>query len=252
MSYAVSKQAALASKADHRLSLSWRIGIAAFLIVEVILAFAPLAILGPAIGWPASLRNSAAQQMVAIASEPTAVTLGYGLYLGYSVAILPVAIIVAWRVTGLRGKLSALIIGLGALSALSRVIGILRWLTVMPLLAGSYATSDVAQRASIELTFSAINSYGGGIGEVLGVALFGGLWLFTAMIAALVKRSLPLWLTLFGFVAALLQLVLALPAFGVSVQIPVAIAVTTFVVWLTALAVYVMFKPDVLPHAASN
>ncbi len=218
-----------------------RIAIALFLIIEALLAFAPLAILGPAIGWPGSLRNPAAQQLAAIAAAPEALRLGYSFYLLYSLAILPVAVIVAWRVTGLNGKLSALIVALGALSALSRAIGILRWLTVMPLLANSHASADPATRAAIELTFSAINSYGGGIGEVLGMALFGGLWLLVAMAAAVRSRSLPWWLIGLGAVAALLQLALAAPTFGIALHVPVAVAVTVFVLWLVAFAAHVLF-----------
>ena len=225
-------------------SFKLRFGIALFLIVEALLAFAPLAILVPAIGWPASLRNPAAEQLAAISAAPAALILGYGVYLVYSLAILPVAIIVAWRVTGLTGKLSALIIALGALSALSRAIGVLRWLTVMPLLAASYASADPVTRATIELTFSAINSYGGGIGEVLGVALFGGLWLLVAMAAALQSRTLPLWLIVFGIVAAVLQIALTLPVLAFAIQVPVAAAVTLFVLWLIAFSAHLMVAPN--------
>lgn len=237
-------------------SFKWRFGIALFLIIEALLAFAPLAILGPAIGWPASLRNLAAQQLAAIAAAPAALSLGYSIYLLYSLAILPVAVIVAWRVTGLNGKLSALIVALGALSALSRVIGILRWLTVMPMLATSYAAADPATRVAIELTFSAINSYGGGIGEVLGVALFGGLWLAVAMLAASGMsgraRTLPRWLIIFGGASALLQMALALPAFGIAMHVPVAGAVTAFVLWLIAFAVQLVVAPNSTARVASR
>jgi hypothetical protein len=157
-----------------RTTRTTRIGLALFLLIEALLAFAPVAILGPAIGWPASLRNPAAQQLTAIAAAPSALVLGYGVYLLYSLAIAPVAIVVAWRVTHLRGAMAAMIVAFGALSAIARAIGILRWLTVMPALAVSYAAADAPTRATIEAVFNALNSYGGGIGELLGVALFGG------------------------------------------------------------------------------
>jgi len=76
---------------------------------------------------------------------------------------------------------------------------------------------------------------------VLGVALFGGLWLLVAMAAALRSRSLPLWLIVFGVVAAVLQLALAAPTLGIAVQVPVAVAVTVFVLWLVAFAVQLLF-----------
>jgi hypothetical protein len=223
-----------------------RIGLAVFLLIEALLAFAPVAILGPAIGWPASLRNPAAQQLTAIAAAPNALALGYGAYLLYSLAIAPVAIIVAWRVSGqagLRGPLAALAVTFGALSAFARAIGILRWLTVMPALAVAYGTADNTTRATIETLFNALNSYGGGIGELLGVALFGGLWLLFAMITALRSKRLPRWLAGFGLIAAVLQLALFAPAIGLESPVPVAIAVSVFAVWLMAFAVQVLRAP---------
>lgn len=189
-----------------RSSFKLRFGIAFFLIIQALLAFAPLAILGPAIGWPASLHNPAAQQLAAIAAAPAALTLGYSVYLLYSLAILPVAVIVAWRVTGLTGKLSALIVAFGAISALSRGI-----------------------------------AYGGGNGEILGVALFGGVWLLVAMAAAFRGRTLPQSLTMFGIVAAVLQLAVAASTLGVAVHVPVAVAMTVFVLWLVAFDAQLMF-----------
>ena len=221
-----------------------KIGIALFLVLEALLAFAPIAVLGPAIGWPASLRNSAAQQLTAIAAAPDALALGYGLYLLYSLAIAPVAIIVAWRVASFKGPMAAMVVAFGTLSALTRGLGILRWLTVMPVLATSYAAADVAARANIETVFTALNSYGGGIGELFGVALFGGLWLLVAMIAALKFRRLPVWLAGFGLIAAMLQLGLFAPAFGMASPVPVAIAVSLFAVWLMAFAGHLVFATD--------
>ena len=43
-------------------------------IVTALLSFAPLVILGSAIGWPASLGNPAADQLVAVGRAPQAVS----------------------------------------------------------------------------------------------------------------------------------------------------------------------------------
>jgi Domain of unknown function (DUF4386) len=214
-----------------------RIAMTIGLLLVAVLAFAPVAILGPAIGWPASLGNPAAEQLTAIAAKPQAVTLGYALYGLYSLAIAVVAIVVTWRVNGLRGPLAAMIVTFGALSAFARLIGILRWLTVMPKLATAHAAGDATTRTSVELIFTAITSYGGGIGELLGVALFGGLWLLIAMAAAIRNRSLPTWLSVFGLLAALLQLTLFLPALGIVSPVPIAAAVIVFLLWLATFAI---------------
>jgi hypothetical protein len=133
-----------------------------------------------------------------------------------------------------------MIVAFGALSALSSLIGIFRWLTVMPLLATNHATADAVTQRNIEQLFSAISAYGGGTGELLGVALFGGSWLAIAMIAAIRNRTLPLWLSAIGIVSALLQISLVLPALGMKPPVSIAVAVTLFAIWLIAFAVSII------------
>lgn len=98
-------------------------GLAALLVAEALLALAPMAVLGPAIGWPASLNAPAAQQLAAIAAAPGAVTQGYALYLLYSLLIAPLMILLAARSFGsLAQPLAATVAAFGALSALARRI----------------------------------------------------------------------------------------------------------------------------------
>ena len=200
-----------------------------------LLAFAPIAILGPAIGWPASLRAPAAQQLAAILHTPQAVATGYGLYLLYSLLVLPVMLLVTRRVFGgLTSAMAQLVVALAALSVLARTIGILRWLTVMPQLASAHAAAEPAQRNDIERLFSAITSYGGGIGELLGVSLFMALALGSAMAAAIRFRSLPAWLAWLGMLTALLLFMTFLPAVGLSLKVPMAAAATAVSTWMLA------------------
>ncbi len=126
------------------------------------------------------------------------------------------------------------------LSALARAIGILRWLTVMPVLASAHAAADPATRAQIELVFGAITEYGGGIGEILGVSLFMALSLGTLCVAALRNGGLPRWLASAGVVSALLLAGLALPALRIDVQVPVAAAVALLSLWMLAAGVWLL------------
>ncbi len=208
------------------------------LVAEGLLALAPLAILGPAIGWPASRDKPAADQLAAIAAAPGAVTAGYGVYLLYSVLVAPLMIALAARLRGgLASPLGATVAVFAALSVLARSIGILRWLTVMPALAAAHAAADPAARAQIELVFGAVTAYGGGIGEVLGVSLFMALALGTLAIGALRSGGLPTWLAAFGLVAALALALLALPVFGGPDLVPVAAAVSLLSAWMLAAGV---------------
>ena len=150
------------------------------------LLFVPVIVLGAAIGWPASLDEPATVIMPLILDQQVAVQFGYLVYLAYSVLFFP-AIALIGRVLG-DSPTTRLAAIFAAISTLARSIGILRWLSVLPALAVAYAAEP---SAAIAIAFDAINSYGGGIGELFGVALFGGLWLRVAMIAALKFQRLP-------------------------------------------------------------
>ena len=198
----------------------------ALLIIDALLSFAPVAILAPAIGWPASLGKPAAEQMAAIAAAPAAVMAGYGLYLLYSLLVAPVMIGLAAR---LRGGLS---------SPLGMTVAAL--LTVMPALAASHAAADPAARVQIERIFSAITGYGGGIGEVLGVSLFMALALAlgTLCLGALLRGGLPTWLASLGLLSAVALAALSLPVFGGPALVPVAAAVSLLSLWMLAAGVH--------------
>ena len=224
-------------------SASQRFLLGALLIAAALLSFLPIAILGPAIGWPASLRLPAAQQLAAIAGTPAAVALGYAVYLLYSVLVLPVMTLLAWRCSGSLGRpLVVMVVAFAALSVLARSIGILRWLTAMPAMAQQHAAADAAGKQVLEAIFTVVTTYGGGIGELLGVSLFMSLSLGLAMAAAWTGRTLPRWLAAFGMVSALLLLALLLPALGVAVEVPIAAAATVLSVWMVVAGVVVCFK----------
>jgi Domain of unknown function (DUF4386) len=211
------------------------------LIAEALLSFAPVAILGAAIGWPASLDKPPAEQMAAIAANADLVALGYGLYLLYSILVAPVMIGLAARCFGsLQHPLALTVAAFGALSALARAIGILRWLTVMPALAAAHAAADPAARAQIELVFGAITDYGGGIGEILGVSLFMALSLGTLCVGALRHGGLPKWLAAAGVLSALMLAALALPSLRIDLQMPVAAAVSMLSLWMLLAGVWLL------------
>ena len=216
-------------------------GLGALLIADALLSFAPLAILGPAIGWPASLGRPAAEQLAAIRANAGMVALGYGVYLLYSILVAPVMIGLAAKVFGgLQRPVAATVAAFGALSALARAIGILRWLTVMPALATAHAAADPATRGQIGLVFTAVTAYGGDIGEVLGVALFMALALGTLCVAALRSGGMPRWLAGLGLASTALLAGLLLPVFGAAGVVPVAAAVSLLSVWMLAAGVWAL------------
>jgi hypothetical protein len=213
----------------------------ALLIAEGLLSLAPMAVLGPAIGWPASLDNPAAQQLAAIHAQPDAVAWGYGIYLLYSLLVAPVMIWLAARLFGgLQHPLAATVAAFAALSTLARCIGILRWLTVMPALAAAHAGADPATRVHIERLFDALNAYGGGIGELLGVGLFMGAAMALLAFGALRARLLPTALGVWAGVSALLLVAMLLPALRLADEPSVAIVVSVLSFWMMAVGAWLM------------
>ena len=216
------------------------------LITVAMLSFAPLAILTPAIGWPASLNKPAADQLSAIFAKGEAVSLGYSVYMLYSVLVAPAMIGLTARVFGgLSSTWAATIAGMAMLSTLARAIGILRWLTVMPALAVAYNAADPSARSAIELVFNATTKYGGGIGEILGVSVFMAIAVGMLSLGAFTQSSasMPKWLGGLGLISALLLGGLSLPAFGGPALVPVAAAVTLLSIWMLAAGVW-CFKPQ--------
>jgi Domain of unknown function (DUF4386) len=209
------------------------------LIVEGLLSFAPVIILGAAIGWPASLGKPAGEQLSAIAANANAVTLGYGVYLLYSVLIAPVMVMLAGRVFGGFLRPVAICVAVfAALSTLARCIGILRWLTVMPELAATHAKADPAGRATVELVFNAVHTYGGGIGEILGVGLFMALSVGTLSVAAWREGSMPKWLAALGMVSTALMASMLFESLRIAIDVPVAVVVTVLTVWMFGAGVW--------------
>jgi hypothetical protein len=198
-------------------------------LVFGLLMFVPAIVLGAAIDWPASLDEPASVVMPLIVEQAVAVQIGYVVYLAYSILFLPVVALLG-RVAG-DSLLVRVAIVLAGISALARSIGILRWLTVLPELA--------ANNGSPEL-FDAINSFGGGIGELLGVSIFGAG--AVALIAIALRTALPRWITVTGLIAAAGLLLPWFEVFGLDLGAIISVSVAGLQFWFIALGVTLLVK----------
>lgn len=212
------------------------------LIVEGLLLFAPLLILGAAINWPASLDQPAGVVLPLVQQNLAGVQLGYFLYLLYSVLFFAVALLVTRAAIG-EGKLSPIVqvaLGFAALSTLARSIGIVRWLAPMPFLANQYQAADATSKPAIELLYTALNSYGGTIGEVLGVSLFAAGWLLLFSFSQWQQSNLPRWVVGLGVVAGAALLLPIVEVFGISLGPIVSISTTALQLWFLATGVWLL------------
>lgn len=219
---------------------------AALLFFQAFFIFAPMIILGSAIDWPASLDFPPQQALPLIYGEAAAVRLGYGLYLGWSLAFAGSAALIVGLAKGDRplSTLSILAVALGAASALARAIGIVRWLSGSSALAEAYvaAPEGGVERVAIETTQTALNAYGGTIGEDLGVGMFAALWLVCAGALILKDKGLPTWLGWSAFPVAAVSCMPSLAIVGVASPVDVVVGTTVFLLWIAAVAVVLLIR----------
>lgn len=158
-------------------------------------------VLAPSIDWPASLDLPASEMLPLLLERLTAVFSGYSLYLAHAVLLIPAAVALHFALD-LRGLMGGTATAFGALAGFAKMFGIVRWLFVMPALAAAWVAPETtdATRAAISVTFDALNAYAGGVGELIGVGLFAGIWTVLLSVA-LLRRG---WRAtgLLGFVAA--------------------------------------------------
>lgn len=223
---------------------------AILIIIEFFLIFAPLTILGAAINWPESLSEPARVNLPLILEQANAVNLGYFLYMIYSVLIIPVAYVI-YRALRRENQANTLLqIGLGFAigSAVLRVLGIIRWLIPMPLLAQQFvdpATSD-ATRETISIVYDMLNAYAGSVGEVLGVGLFAALWIGITSVALLQNHALPRWVGIFGLIAAVLLTAGLLEIVGIDAGFLLTFNVVVLHFWWLTVALFMLFRPQYL------
>ncbi|WP_293865484.1 DUF4386 domain-containing protein [uncultured Alsobacter sp.] len=207
-------------------------------LAQVVLFMIPLIVLGSAIGWPASLRLPAAEALPLIAAKAEAVQLGYWGYLVTAVAMVPLAVALRrhFASRGANGMINDTMVAFGVAAAILKTLGIVRWLTAMPMLALAHGNAaDPGRRAAVETAYAALNGYAGSVGELLGVQLVSGLWMILVgvLLARTDRRAVGIAGAVVGAGFAANALRSAVPALEVlsAVMPPVGLA------WLLWLAV---------------
>jgi len=128
-------------------------------------------------------------------------------------------------------------------STVARCIGIIRWLVPVPVLAELYAaTTNEAERTAISVTFEALNSFGGTIGEVLGVSIFAAISIGLFAIAAIKSQAVPLWIGVFGLIAALSALATAVELLGMDASSLIFLGTTIVQLWFLATGIWLLAR----------
>ena len=214
---------------------------AALLLIQFVTMWAAFFILAPAINWPASLDEPPAVILPLILDQSGAVFAGYLSYLIHALALIPLAILLrdALRLDGAMGRA---VVTLGVLAGFAKALGIVRWLFLMPGLAAAYTdpAATPATKDAIAVVYEAFNAYAGGVGELLGVGLFAGIW--TIVISVAVLRQGWTVIGYAGLGAAVLLLSTLLSVVGIESPVMLTLSGILWQLWTLALAITIWRK----------
>ncbi len=203
----------------------------ASLALASILAIAGFTVLGSVFEYPQILEEPTSD-ILALFREHQGAVMTWFLVLVLSAALMAPAGILLGRLTG--GTLGRWIAGVGVAAATVQVVGLQRWVTLVPGI--SEDALDPSRRADAEARFELLHTVlGKVIGETIGYALTAT---FTVLVVVALSRTImPRWMALTGYVAA------GLIATGVVIPVVEAASLTNFAgyvawcAWLLAVSV---------------
>ena len=169
-------------------------------------------------------------------------------------ALLGLPLLVAYSLIGerLEPKIPQIkwVTTIGIVSGIVQIIGLLRWVFVVPVLAGEYVhTTDASTQKAIEISFKVIHQFGGVLlGEHLG-QLFTIIWTVFISLALLKVNIIPKWLAWWGFLSSSIYflaqaelLATVIPGFPV-IGIAGFLGSTLWLLWLILLGLkFIKFK----------
>ena len=210
---------------------------AVLLIGQFVAMWTAFFILMPAINWPASLDLPPAEILPLILEQSGPVFTGYLSYLIHALLLIPIAALMP-AALGLGNGAGRAALLFGGLAGFAKALGITRWIFLMPGLAVAYTSpgADQATQSAIAVVYEAFNAYAGGVGEILGVGLFAGIWTLILSSALIATGSRILgW----AGIAAALLLFTTLPSV-VGIENPILLTLSGIVwqIWTFALAVH--------------
>jgi hypothetical protein len=192
------------------------------LALASILAIAGFTVLGSVFQYPQILEEPTSE-ILALFRDHQGVVVTWFFVLVVSAALMAPAGVFLWHAVG--GTLGRWIAGVGIAAAAVQVIGLQRWMTLVPGI--SRDALDPARRADAEARFELLHTILGKIiGETFGYALTAT---FTVLVVVALSRTImPRWLAVVGYLAA------GLVATGVAIPIVEVASLSNFagyVVW---------------------
>lgn len=137
----------------------------------------------------------------------------------WAFAILGLPLLIAYVLIGqkLEGRLGFIkwVTTLGIISGIVQIIGLLRWVFIVPVIASNYvAATDAATQATAKMSFQVIHQLGGVLlGEHLG-QLFTITWTIMISVAFMKLKMFPKWVSWLGIISSIIYLLAQLDLFA--------------------------------------
>lgn len=217
--------------------------IGALLITGAVLIFIPYTLLTIFFDYPDILRKNPAIILTQFHNSGTPLVLIWWVFALVGFPILCAYILLGQKLEG-KSSLVRVATYLGVISGVVQIIGLLRWVFVVPVLANTFVSSqsEATKEATI-VVFQAIHQYGGVVlGEHLG-QLFTIAWVIIMSSVFNRLRLMPKWIVWFGYIAASIYLLAQAELFATVIPgFPVwslagFIGSTLWLIWLIVVGV---------------
>jgi uncharacterized protein DUF4386 len=172
----------------------------AFLIVAPVWFNATFALLGKRFDYPDILRRPASEILDRFRAGGSSLIILWWLFMLSGLLLIP-AVVLLGQALGFTG-IVPLAVTVGVLAGLVQMLGLLRWVYLVPSLARTNADPalESGQREANVAVFRAMHQYlGVGVGEHLGY-LFTGIWSVLIGVAIVGRVLLPAWMGWVGIV----------------------------------------------------
>jgi len=201
------------------------------------------ALLGTSIHWPMSLSDDPATAFPLIADNHVWVVLGYYSFIVTSLLLVPAAMFVRKTMGWERNPWADVAVAFAVLAAVFRVLGIFRWLFLMPGLAGEYLSpqASASSKETIELIYRAFSWYADGFGTHLGDQLFTGIWIGIVGVLLLKNRRTG-WLGWLGIGVFMAQVLACATDFLFSPNPFLSVVQSTVYLWVTLFGVLMLSR----------
>ncbi len=221
-------------------------------IAGAIIVNIPYAILIATFDYPDILRQAVSVVLAKFADGGSGLIVTW-LFFALSGIPLLIAVILLgklWKQSS--PALTALATTFGIIGLIAQLIGLLRWVFIVPVIATAYTAPDASEavRQSAMLVFQAVHQFGGVLlGEYVG-QLFTIGWMLLLSIHILRSRILHAWLGWFGVLASIIYLLGQTELLHTVIPAITAIDIAGFLgsilwlIWMICLGILLLLKRD--------